>query len=158
MRPHQSFHLYANTRIRHLRNNSESFTKRLNILLFLNLVFFIGFFFCIIYFTINTFLCLFYSRNFLSSYTIIHCSPFQLLFLPFLIYSLTHSQFPSYPLPTCHHTNSPSFTLITCLLSYCKNCTQPQPPAIPDTGTLHDNRNTPKHTPLPTRPFSYPPF
>jgi hypothetical protein len=41
VRPHQSFHLYTNTRTRHLRNNSRTFTKTLNSLWFLNLVFFI---------------------------------------------------------------------------------------------------------------------
>jgi hypothetical protein len=45
VRPHQSFCLYANTRIGHLRNNSRTFTKRLNFLWFLNLVFKIVFLF-----------------------------------------------------------------------------------------------------------------
>jgi hypothetical protein len=54
---------------------------------------------------------------------------------------------PSHPPPTCHQTTSLSYTLITCWPTYCNNLTQPQPPAIPDTSTLHyNNRNTPKHT------------
>jgi hypothetical protein len=43
VRAHQSFHLYANTRTGHLRNNSRTYTKRLNILWFLKLEIFIVF-------------------------------------------------------------------------------------------------------------------
>jgi hypothetical protein len=65
----------------------------------------------------------------------------------------------------------PSYTLTTHWLTYCTNCTHPQPPAIPDSSTFHcNNRNTPQHkqgpqnpvTPIhlppPTQPFSHPPF
>jgi hypothetical protein len=37
VRPHQSFNLYANTRIGHLRNNFRTFTKKVNFLCSLNL-------------------------------------------------------------------------------------------------------------------------
>jgi hypothetical protein len=46
--------------------------------------------------------------------------------------------------PTCHHTTPPSYTLTMHWLACCKNCTQSQTLAIPDTSTLHyNNRNTP---------------
>jgi hypothetical protein len=77
---------------------------------------------------------------------------------------------PSYLPLTCHHTIPPSYTLNTCWLAYC-TFIQPQPSAIPDTSTLHNNnRNIAKHTngsqnptahlPLPplTHTTSRPPF
>jgi hypothetical protein len=98
VRPHQSFSLYANTRIGHLRNNSRIFTKRLKFLCFLKLV---GFFnwvsFFILIFIIPVLLTspsLFsspysYPLYFPSfSCATIHCSPSQILFLPLLIHSL----------------------------------------------------------------------
>jgi hypothetical protein len=77
---------------------------------------------------------------------------FQLLFLPFSstfspVFT-THSD----PPPTCHQTTPPSYTITTCWLAYCTNCTQPQPSVIPDTNTLHYNRNIPKHTQGPQNP------
>jgi hypothetical protein len=50
VRPHQSFWLYANYKIRHIRNNSRTFTKRWNILWFLNLLSFIVFLFLFPYY------------------------------------------------------------------------------------------------------------
>jgi hypothetical protein len=53
----------------------------------------------------------------------------------------------SYPSPIGYHSTLHSYTLTIHRLAYCTTCTQPQPPAIPDTRNLHyNNRNTPKHT------------
>jgi hypothetical protein len=96
VRPHKSSCLYINTRIGHLRNNSRTFTKRLNFLLLLYLVFFVVFFFCTVNFIITIFLCLFLPPHFLSfSCATIHCYPSQLLFLPLL--SSLSSLTPAYP-------------------------------------------------------------
>jgi hypothetical protein len=78
--------------------------------------------------------------------TTIHCSPSQLLFLPLLIHSFPlHLPLPCSPNLLPHYPSLLHIT--TCCLVYCINCTQPQPPAIPDTNTLHyNNTNTPKHT------------
>jgi hypothetical protein len=89
----------------------------------------------------------------------IHCSFSQLLFLPLLIHSLPVFTNPFYPSPTCQNTTPPSYTLTTHWLAYCSNCTQHQPPEIPDTSTLHyNNRNTPKHTQRPQKPTAPYPF
>jgi hypothetical protein len=162
VRPHQSFHLYATVRIGHLKNNSRTFTKRPNLLWFLNLVFLLYIFFfnfnfyysCIINFTITILLFLFLPSsislfflcyNWLFSLPITVSAPSPPLFSIFT--SL------SYPSPTCHHTTSPSYTLITHWLDYCTNCKQPQHPPIPDISTHHyNNRNTHKHTQGPQKP------
>jgi hypothetical protein len=61
---------------------------------------------------------------------------------PYHPLSLLIFTFSSYSSPTCHHTTFPSDTLNNPWLAYCTKCTQPQPPAIPHTSTLHYNRNT----------------
>jgi hypothetical protein len=100
VRPHQSSRLYANNRIGRLTNNSRTFTKGLNFLLFMYLQFFVVFFFCIVNFTINIFLSLSYPLYFPSfSCTTIHCFPYQLLFLLLLIHSLPLSSSPPPILP-----------------------------------------------------------
>jgi hypothetical protein len=48
--------------------------------------------------------------------------------------------------PAGHHTTPPSYTLTTYWPTYCTNFTQSQPLEVPDTSTLHFNRNVPKHT------------
>jgi hypothetical protein len=107
MSPHQSFYLYTNTRIGHLRNNSRTFTKRLNFLWLLNLVFFIVFLFLILIFIIPVVLTLpsllsypySYPLHFLSFCATIHCSPSQLLFLPLPIHSFPYLHFSLLPAP-----------------------------------------------------------
>jgi hypothetical protein len=47
------------------------------------------------------------------------------------------------------------YTLTTCWPTYYTNFTQPQPPTIPDTSTLHYNRNTLKHTQGPQNPVAH---
>jgi hypothetical protein len=91
VRPNQSSSLYTNTRIRCLRNNSRTFTKRLNFLFFLYLVFFTCFFFSILLTSPS----LLSYPHFLTSITF---SPFPVLqsivFPPnysFCPYSSTHS-------------------------------------------------------------------
>jgi hypothetical protein len=103
--------------------------------------------FCTINFTITTFLSISHSIHSPSFFCTIHCSPSQLL-LPLLIHCLP---LPSPP-PTSHQTTPPSYTRIMCWPTYCTNFTQPQPPPIPDTSTLHYNRNAPKHTQGPQHP------
>jgi hypothetical protein len=101
LRPQQSFHLYANIRIVHIRNNSRNFIKRLNFLWFLNLVFFIVsffLFFCPVLLTSPSLFSYHYSYplHFPSfSCTTIHCSPSTTLSAP------SHPFFPpsSPPLP-----------------------------------------------------------
>jgi hypothetical protein len=92
------------------------------------------------------------------SCAIIHCFPSQLLFLPLLIHSLpcihlslqtSPNLSPHYPSLLHTHTWWPT---------YYTNFTQPQPPAIPDTSTLHYNRNTPKHTQGPKNPAVFTPL
>jgi hypothetical protein len=160
VRPHQSFHLNTNTRIRHLRHNSRTFINRLNWTKFLKLFFNFYYYYCLSFF----FLFLFYScinsivTILLSSFSSSSLSLLILYYIP-LFSLLTTLSAPSHPLfplsfpspshlpPTCHHTTPPSYTLTTCWLAYSTNRTQPQPPAIPDTNTLYyNNRNTPKHT------------
>jgi hypothetical protein len=127
--------------------------------LFLNLVFL----FCISNFTITTFISLFlppllslllHYNSFFPLTTTLPV-PSHPLFPP--VFTFFHSP------PICHHTTPPSYTLTTCLLAYCTNSTQPQPPTIPETSTLHYNINTPKHTratkpaaPIPLPPPTYP--
>jgi hypothetical protein len=79
------------------------------------------------------------------SYAKIHSSPSQLLFLPLLIHFL-HLPTPSPPILPQPPTRLPLPPMHYHLLTYYTNFTQPQPPAIPDTSTLHYNRNTPKDT------------
>jgi hypothetical protein len=87
-------HLYTNTRIGCLRNNSITFTKKLNFLLFLCLLFLL-FLFCVCFiffyitnFIVTIFLSLFLPPHFPSfSCATIHCFPSQLLFLPLFIHS-----------------------------------------------------------------------
>jgi hypothetical protein len=62
--------------------------------------------------------------------------------------------FLSHSPPPCHQTTPPSYTLTTYLPAYCTNCTQTQSPAVPDTSSLHYNRNTPKHIQGPQKPSS----
>jgi hypothetical protein len=128
VRWHQNSHLYANTRIGHLRNNFRTSTKRLKFLLFLYLVFFAVVFFSVLLISPSLFSYPYsYSLHFPSfSCTIIHCLPVQLLFLPLFIHSLIFTSC-SYPSPTCHHTIPLSYTLTTQWLAYCTNYTQPQP-------------------------------
>jgi hypothetical protein len=95
--PHQRSHSYANSKVGFLRNNSRTFTKRLNFLLFLYLVSFFVFFFSILLISPSLFSYPYsYPLHFPSfSYATIHYSPSQLLFLPLLIHSLPHLHFPS---------------------------------------------------------------
>jgi hypothetical protein len=83
------------------------------------------------------------------SCTTIHSFPSQLLFLPLLIHSFPclYLSLPSSPnLSPHYHSLLHTQYLLTIP-------TQPQPPAIPDTSTLHyNNRNTPKHTQGPQNP------
>jgi hypothetical protein len=100
VRTHQSFYLCTNTRFGHLRNNSSTFTKRLNFLWFLNLLFFIVFlyyyyyYYCIINFTITIPLFLFLP-SLLS--LLLHYNP--LFSLPSTLSAPSHSLFPPYPPP-----------------------------------------------------------
>jgi hypothetical protein len=95
--------------------------------------------------------CPFHSCPF--SFATIHCPPSQLSFCPFLSTLSPIFTSSSYLAPTCHKTTPASYILTTCWLAYCTNFTQPQPPAIPDTSTLHyTNRKTPKHTQGPQNP------
>jgi hypothetical protein len=119
VRTHQSFYLCTNTRFGHLRNNSSTFTKRLNFLWFLNLMFFIVFLYYYYYYCIINFTSLFsyscsYPLYFPSSCTTIHCFPSHLLFLPLLIHSFPHIHLPllSFPNLSSHydsllHTHHP---------------------------------------------------
>jgi hypothetical protein len=119
VKPYQSFCVYANTRIGHLRNNSRTFTKRLIFLWFMNLVFsycasFLNFNFYysyIINFMITILLSLFLPSS--LSLCLLCCNP--------LFSLLTNLSAPSHPLfpifnfspllpPTCHHTTPPSYT------------------------------------------------
>jgi hypothetical protein len=143
VRPHQSSCLYANTKIGHLRNNSRTFAKRLNLPWFLNLMFLLCLFLilifyysCIINFTITIILSLFLS--FSLSLLLLCYNP--LLSLPTTlsapfhpIHSFPCLHIPLLSSPTCHHTTHSSYILTTCWLACCMNCTHPQPPAIPDT-------------------------
>jgi hypothetical protein len=107
VRPHQSFCLHANTRIGCLRNNSRTFTKKLNFSLFLYLVFFVVHMCVCVCVCVCVCFCvsvLLFSPSLLIpilcpyfpsfSCAIIHCSPSQLLSLPHLIHSLPSSSSP----------------------------------------------------------------
>jgi hypothetical protein len=164
--PHQSFCLYTNIRIENLRNNSRTLTKKLNFLLFLYLLFFIFFlwlfFFCID-FTNTIFLSLFLSLHFPSFFCATSIvlppnysfCPFSSIISLFLYLLLLSSS-------TCHHTTPPSYRLTTHWPINYTNCTQSQPPAIPNTSTLHyNNRNRHKHTQgsqNPAAPTPFPPL
>jgi hypothetical protein len=167
VRPYQSLCLDANTKIRCLRNNSRTFTIRLNFLLSPSWLFFKS----ALLASPSLFSCPYsYPLHFPSfSCATIHCSPSQLFFLPLLIQSflcLHLSLLLSFPnlsqlYPSLLHTHHS----VTSLLSQPYT---PPAPAIPDTSTLHyNNRNTSKHTqgpqnpatpillPLSTHPFSH---
>jgi hypothetical protein len=61
-----------------------------------------------------------------------------------------HLPFPPSPNLAPHYPSS--YTLTTCWLTYCTNCTQPNP-CNPWHSTLHfNNRDTPKHTQGPQNP------
>jgi hypothetical protein len=117
-------------------------------------------FFYFINFTIITFLSLFLSL--LLSLVLLCYSP--LFSLPNTISAFDYLLFLlSSPPPTCHHTSLPSHTRNTHWLAYCINCTKSQAPAIPDTSTLHYNRNHPNthkghKTQQPPYLFPYPPI
>jgi hypothetical protein len=153
----------------------------MEILLFLNLVFFIvcfpGFFssffclyvcyiivdfyfysyflffsFCTINLTITIFSSLLSPPSLSLLLCYIHCSPSQLLFLPLLIHYLSLLLPP--PLILLQPVTTLPLLLHThrLLANLCTNFTQSQPPAILDTSTLHYNRSTPKHTQGPKNP------
>jgi hypothetical protein len=128
--------------------------------------------FCVINFIITIFSSLFLPSS-LSLLLLCYNPLFSLLTtLSALSYLLSPPVFtsPSNPPPTSHCTTPPSYTLTTRWLAYSANFTQPQPPVIPDTCTLHYNRNISKHTqepqnlaaPIPLTPLthstSHPPF
>jgi hypothetical protein len=99
VRAHQSFQLNTNTRIGHLRNNFTMFINRLNFLWFLNLVFFILFFYSCIINDIITILLSLFSHTSLSLFLY-----YNLLFsLPITLSATTHLFFPL--------TSSPSSNL-----------------------------------------------
>jgi hypothetical protein len=141
---------------------------------FLFLFFFSFFSFYTTNFTITIFSSLLTSPSFsllllcenpLHSFLMTLCAPSHPLLTP-------ACTLPSHSPPTCHQTIPPSYTLTTCWPTYYTKFTQPQPPTIPDTSTLHYNnrKNTQTHTratkpssphttspsptPLPTTPFS----
>jgi hypothetical protein len=91
-----------------------------------------------------------YSPSFCAK---IHCPPSQkFISAPSNPLSPTDLTLPSHSPLTCLHTIPHSYTLITCSPTYYTKFTQLQLPAIPDTITLHCNRNTPKHTQGPQKP------
>jgi hypothetical protein len=149
VRPYQNSCLYTNTRIGHLRNNSRTFTKRLNLLLFLYLVSIVV-------------SCVCMCKVFIlpSSYSF----PIQFL-------SICSPPHPFSTNMSQHYHFLPLACLLTNLLHQLYTTyTQPQPPEISDTSTLRCNRNTHKHAqgpenptafiplPPPSHHFSYPSF
>jgi hypothetical protein len=170
---HQSFHLYAITRIGHLRNNSRIFTKRLNGLWFLNLVFFFTVFLFLLIFIL---LFLYYELHHHSSLipihfpsfscATVHCSSSQLLILSLLIHTFPCLHLLLLSSPTCNQT-LPSYTLTTCWLAYYTTAHIPSPlhtltPA-PSTTTTEINPDAHKshktqqpQTSSPTHPSLFP--
>jgi hypothetical protein len=84
----------------------------------------------------------------------IHCYPSQLLFLPLLIhyFALPSTSSPIPPQTVTRLSLPPTDSL---LIKPLYQLTQPQPLPIPDTSTLHYNRNTPKHTQEPQNPAAH---
>jgi hypothetical protein len=117
-RPHQISHLYANTRVGCLRNNSRTLIKTR-----LCVVPVPGVFCCVCVCVwgggsvLLTSPSLFsypysYPPHFPSfSCATIHCSPSQILFLPLLMYSIPIFTSLFYAPSTCHHTVPPSHLL-----------------------------------------------
>jgi hypothetical protein len=149
VKPHQSFCLYANTRIGHLRNNSRLLPKNWTFWgpwtwCFL-LCFFIFSFLIPVLLMSPSILSYSYSYHlhFLSfSCATTHRSPSQLLFLPFLIHSFPHLHFLLLSSPNLWQHYLSLYILTTHWLAYGTNCTKLQLPEI-----LHyNNRNTPKNT------------
>jgi hypothetical protein len=108
----------------------------------------LGFFPCIINFTIIIIL----SRFLSLSLSLLFLCYNPLFSLPTTFSTPSHPlsppvfASPSHSTPTCHHTTPPFYLCTTCWLAYCTNHTNPQPPASPDTSILHYNsRNRPKH-------------
>jgi hypothetical protein len=127
----------SNIRIGHQKNNSRTFTKQTELFV----VAVPGDFFSVLLTLPSPFSYPYsYPLHFQPfSCATIHWSPSQLLFPYFLIHSLSLSSLPLHTSSTCHHTTSPSYTLITCWLAYCTNYKHPQPCAIPDKSTLQYN-------------------
>jgi hypothetical protein len=119
MRPHQYSLLYANTRIRHLRNRYRTFTKKTELFV----VPVPGVFCCVSFIRVFFFFSVLLTSPSLFSYpytypihfpsfscATIHCSLSQLLFLPLLIYCIPVFTYPFYslqpvttlPLPLTH--------------------------------------------------------
>jgi hypothetical protein len=103
VRPRQSFCLYANNRIGHLRKNSRTFTERLKFLWFLKLVFFCGpWMWCF-------FLLCFFKKFFYFYYSCIINFTITILLSPFLPSSLCLLLLcynPLFSLPTNLSTHS----------------------------------------------------
>jgi hypothetical protein len=157
VRPHQSSHLHANTRIGYLGVTPELYQTELFVEPGGSLSYFINF---VITIFLNLLLppslsFLFLCYNPLFSLPTTLCAPSHPLNPVFTS--------PCYPSPTYHYTTPPFYKLNTHWLPYCTNCTQLQTPAIPDTSILHyNNRNTHKHikchkTQQPPYLFPHPP-
>jgi hypothetical protein len=135
VRPYQSFRLYGNTRIGHLWNNHRTFTKRVNFLWFLNLLFFIllcflfsNFYF---YYSCINFIIIILLSLFLSSSLSLLLLCYNTLFsLQTTLSAPSHPLFPpsSPPLPVLPPPvtilTPPSYTLTTNWLAYWTTCTQ----------------------------------
>jgi hypothetical protein len=169
---HQSFYLYANTKIGHLRNNFTICQKTE-----ISVVPEPGVFYCLFFFSFSSFIFIIPVLTSLSlffnhySYPLhfpsfccatIHGSPSQLFFLPPLIHSFPHLHLPL--LPSHNHTTLPSYTLTTCWLPTVYNPSPlqslTQAPSTTRTEihpNIHKGHKT-QHFPdwsstLPTKPF-----
>jgi hypothetical protein len=138
VRPHQSFCLYNNTRIGHLRNNSKTFTKRLNFLCSWTWYFLLCFFAVLL-----TSPSLFSYPCPFSSATIVHPPNYSFGSFSFILSPCL--SLPSYPPPTCHHSTGHLHTHHL-LISPLYQLHTTAAPVIPDKNTLYyNNRNRPQH-------------